>query len=725
MRAIAHAALLSLPSALAPWVPLSDSVDAEGEVGASWVLLGRHRLVPASGYDPDALGNLDGVGHLLPLHSARNHALVAPIAVGTPPQRLTCLLDASGADLWLPSARCESCAADSRELAGFFKARQSSSFRPGVVQTPFGVAPVMRREVYGGGSAAGFIVEDDVEIGGLLFEEQMFVLAEAGGQDVKRERSWDGVCGLGRQGPSLQDGQPIFQRLPELHKASLLALAPGPKFALGPASTDAVLAAGAGSTFWVPALQGPSWLVQGAVRLAGLGMETQQSARFILETGTSFLLAPPHAYLPFVRTLLPDGHFDRLCGVDDDNGNMVICDCAARSKMIAGISILLGQDGAQEEFSLLAADMLEEVRSSPGSMRGRRGQRLCVLQVQQRPGTASPGSLFGPLGPPHDVEGDTPEVLSTDAAATQAQGRRRRQTPDSGALLGPRPELPAGHSVKEVSLAPREDGGLCRTEVIRAANGTVLNVSTVAITPDGHQRAASGPECGRTRLAGEDEALHPVQPPPFLDGPAQRRLGTGKLGPAGVGSPELFGPPPSDVWVLGDVFFKRRTLLLDYENGRVGVERADRGAASVAAATAADGAADSRVMARVSPPHSSEGARHIRDAATILMGRASEDEQASPLSQLLQRFPHASAIIAAAVVSGAIVLGGGALGGTLLLWSHSTEAMDVADTRQALRRRDPRSAQGHSPGGRAPLQRGEQASASTQLLNHQAESPAE
>ena len=45
----------------------------------------------------------------LDLSITRTHALVAQLEVGTPAQKMSCLLDTGSADLWIPSKRCKTC----------------------------------------------------------------------------------------------------------------------------------------------------------------------------------------------------------------------------------------------------------------------------------------------------------------------------------------------------------------------------------------------------------------------------------------------------------------------------------------------------------------------------------------------------------------------------------------------------------------------------------------
>jgi len=108
-----------------------------------------------------------------------------------------------------------------------------------------------------------------------------------------------------------------------------------------------------------------------------------------------------------------------------------------------------------------------------------------------------------------------------------------------------------GKVMKEEVTQIMKDGERCVTEMVRAANGTVMKETTWLVDEDGHkQREAEPGHCNHRRLEGmepqdrqESKALRTTQ----------RRL-----------------LPKDEVWVLGDVFLRRHVVAFDFENSRLG-----------------------------------------------------------------------------------------------------------------------------------------------------------
>lgn len=398
-RAPLPALLWLAGGAAAVWVPIGEVPPAAYSPAAptarAWAPLEGHRLHPDLGYDARCLGNLAGAQRLEPLRAARNHALVAPVAAGTPEQRFRCLLDAGSADLWLPSRRCASCAVDAKERRGFFKVGESSTFKTWTVTTQFGPSLHMLRLVYGGGSAKGLVANDTIKLASATVPQQTFVLAEVGSEDAKDDRSWDGVCGLGRS--SAHEGTPFHDRLSE----AVYVLSPAPershgsealRLAVGQVPAELVRRS---SIAWVPAtpaaeLGDGRWAADARISIQDsvVGFRPRRAIA-VFETGTSYFLVPSHLYLPFARALLFEGAFDELCGVDAHAGNVVVCSCEARQKVASGIDVEFKDvSGAPRRFTLHPEDLFEEVfftsRSTSGGAASV-GAGLCVLQVQQRP----------------------------------------------------------------------------------------------------------------------------------------------------------------------------------------------------------------------------------------------------------------------------------------------------------------------------------------------------
>jgi hypothetical protein len=182
---------------------------------------------PTSDYqvDPSVLGNLKaGFGQApvteedppgnMPVQIGQAHSQVAEIFIGTPPQRLRCLIDSGSSDLWVPSKRCDSCDNDR-----YFNADASSTFQPEMESG-------RPREVqisYGSGVVVGYAVHDTLQFGSATLENQAFIIVEDA--DLPPDREWDGICGLGWQGLA-QVSPTLFENLQKHGEEAVFSIVP-------------------------------------------------------------------------------------------------------------------------------------------------------------------------------------------------------------------------------------------------------------------------------------------------------------------------------------------------------------------------------------------------------------------------------------------------------------------------------------------------------------------
>jgi len=128
-----------------------------------------------------------------------------------------------------------------------------------------------------------------------------------------------------------------------------------------------------------------------------------------VDTGTNqVLLAPPRVYDAFMASLLPDTTFQRLCGTDPGQGNMVVCDCSiAQQRSLPPLRIYLGG----RAFVLEIKDLFRRVPARSGS-------DLCLLQIQ--PNGMMPSS--GVMGIGDLLGGLLGGVLSPSSGASVGEG---------------------------------------------------------------------------------------------------------------------------------------------------------------------------------------------------------------------------------------------------------------------------------------------------------------
>jgi hypothetical protein len=288
---------------------------------------------------------------LMDIDESRMSEMIVILYVGTPPQRIRCLLDSGSSDLWIPSRRCPSC-----EDSNAFSADRSTTFWPEFHETPRGSMPRAIQITYTSGAIAGYAAQETVTFDSVTVENQSFIIVEA--EQMAQDIIFDGILGLGWSGLA-HWGTPLYQRLRERGVEPVFTLVPSGVPTGFPSSvqsrTDSVPRLvlgqvpelpGVVSHAWVSAENATSkdgesfkkyWLVSGSV-----GVDQEFSpATFLVDTGTNLaLLVPKEAYTKLVGQLLPQDRFSQTCAYFTKG---ITCSCSMLAKAtLPPVSISLG-----------------------------------------------------------------------------------------------------------------------------------------------------------------------------------------------------------------------------------------------------------------------------------------------------------------------------------------------------------------------------------------------
>jgi len=269
---------------------------------------------------------VDAGGSSVSVIVTKSQLLMAEISVGTPPQKLNCLLDTGSSELWFMSPSCQGCHASKP-----FEPEKSQSLEP---KDPKHDAERVGIR-YGSGQVAGYIVTDTVQFGEVTLKQQKFILVER--SNLSPYRDWDGICGLGWRGlsqiPDPIFPDPIYMRIQEQGQQAIFALQPVRR---GEKSTALqvghVVLEGQNPTHWFSAepTEGRTehgqdlgfWTMSGHVVLPG-NRDCCSSVQFIVDTGTNQVLRIPGSlYTQILNSL------DHSCKPDPSLGNLVVCDCS-------------------------------------------------------------------------------------------------------------------------------------------------------------------------------------------------------------------------------------------------------------------------------------------------------------------------------------------------------------------------------------------------------------
>lgn len=268
--------------------------------------------------------------------------------MGSPGQIVEVLIDTGSSDLWL--------------LRDRFHADRSSS----LVQTSSEV-----NLSYLQGIVEGDVVEDDVSLAGVTVTGQPVVLVRKAPPDIGSQ-GFDGLIGLGL--PQIcRTGKTILERLREQCGVSKVSLKlTGTEFG----STLVFGEPQAGrDVAWESVVWGgmEGWTFNAALTV---GPWAVHRGVFVLDSGTSFLGAPPDVFHHLLRRLLLSGSLlDAACVLQQESG-IVVCPCSVSLEMSP---IVLHFGGA--EFQMGADQLLLPVGRSSCSLTV--CTEICELQVRR------------------------------------------------------------------------------------------------------------------------------------------------------------------------------------------------------------------------------------------------------------------------------------------------------------------------------------------------------
>jgi len=149
---------------------------------------------------PDGPGG-DG-GDVVALKNYMNAQYFGEIGVGSPLQNFTVIFDTGSSNLWVPSSKCYfsvACYFHSK-----YKSSRSSTYKKN------GKSANIR---YGTGSISGFFSEDQVTLGGLVVQKQLFIEATREPSVTFLVAKFDGILGLGFQEISVGNAAPLWYNM--------------------------------------------------------------------------------------------------------------------------------------------------------------------------------------------------------------------------------------------------------------------------------------------------------------------------------------------------------------------------------------------------------------------------------------------------------------------------------------------------------------------------------
>jgi len=256
------------------------------------------------------------------LHNFRDAQYYGTVSIGTPEQEFRVVFDTGSANIWVPSASCDSLAC---AVHSSFNPAASSTFKPHLKTKGKGVQKVEIR--YGSGTIHGRVANDVVGIGSVRAKGQAFVLAEEELSPAFAVAHFDGIVGLGFQSISVGDLPTLMNTLKKQHglKSSIAAFyLPASVHARGEVMLGGLNpACYTGNVTWIPVSDPGYWQIdlesvdiskriKKEDEYVGTFHREQKAGKIsvIVDTGTSLIAAPSQ----FVHELLSGIKYHELSG---------------------------------------------------------------------------------------------------------------------------------------------------------------------------------------------------------------------------------------------------------------------------------------------------------------------------------------------------------------------------------------------------------------------------
>nr|XP_020470274.1 pepsin A-like [Monopterus albus] len=206
------------------------------------------------------------------------------ISIGSPPQSFLVIFDSGSSNLWIPSTYCSSQACENHRK---FNPQQSSTYK--WLGQPLSIQ-------YGTGSMTGYLVSDDVEVGGVTVANQVFGISQTEAPFLATMQA-DGILGLAFQSIASDNVVPVFYNMIKqgLVSQSMFSVylssnsEQGSEVVFGGVDSNHYT----GQITWIPLTSATYWQIKmDSVTINGQTVACSGGCQAIIDTGTSLIVGP-------------------------------------------------------------------------------------------------------------------------------------------------------------------------------------------------------------------------------------------------------------------------------------------------------------------------------------------------------------------------------------------------------------------------------------------------